>query len=113
MTISEFQSAGVFGKSSTPGPLSPVAAVTPAEQERIDAAMAKLSPDDQRLAKMQVFCAIDQDSRLGSMGPIHKLMIKNRPVFLCCGGCAAEATAHPDDTLIKVQNLLNRVNAKR
>jgi len=51
---------------------------------------------------------IDQDSRLGSMGPIHKIMVKNNPVFLCCKGCVAEAMAHPDDTLLKVQNLMSR-----
>jgi hypothetical protein len=47
------------------------------------------------------------------MGPIHKLMVKNQPVFLCCKGCEAEATAHPDDTLLKVQNLMSRMSAKR
>jgi uncharacterized protein (TIGR02231 family) len=113
MTISDFQSAGVFGQPNPSGPLSAVSAANPAEQARIDAAMAKLSADDQRLAKGQVFCAIDQDSRLGSMGPIHKLMVKNQPVFLCCKGCEAEARTHPDDTLLKVQNLMSRMNAKR
>ena len=34
---------------------------------------------------------LDQDSRLGSMGPIQKLMIKGQPVFLFCKGCEAEA----------------------
>jgi hypothetical protein len=34
-------------------------------------------------------------------------------VFLCCKGCAAEATDHPDETLQKVANLMSRVNAKR
>jgi hypothetical protein len=111
MTISEFHSAGVFGQ---PGPLhlTPIAAVSPAEQARIKAAMAKLSPADQQLAQKQVFCAIDQDSRLGSMGPIHKIMLKNQPVFLCCKGCEAEAKAHPEETLVKVQNLMSRLSAK-
>ena len=113
MTISDFQSAGVFGQPTPSGPLTVVAAVTPAEQARIEAALAKLNPDDQRLARNQVFCAIDQDSRLGSMGPIHKLMVKNQPVFLCCKGCEAEARTHPDDTLLKVQNLMSRMNVKR
>ena len=111
MTISEFQSAGVFGQPSAQ--LSPITAASPAEQARINAALAKLSPDDQRLAQAQIFCAIDQDSRLGSIGPIQKLMVKNQPVFLCCSGCAAEALAHPDDTLLKVQNLMSRVSARR
>jgi uncharacterized protein (TIGR02231 family) len=113
MTISDFQSAGVFGQPSANGQLVAVAPASPAEQARIEAALAKLSPDDQKLARAQVFCAIDQDSRLGSIGPIQKLMIKNRPVFLCCKGCAAEALAHPDDTLLKVQNLMSRLSARR
>ena len=112
MTISEFQSAGVFGGQNPISALN-LAPVSPAEQAQIAAAMAKLSPDDQRLAGQQVVCAIDQDSRLGSMGPIHKLMIKNQPVFLCCKGCEAEAKAHPDDTLLKVQNLMSRLHGKK
>jgi uncharacterized protein (TIGR02231 family) len=112
MTIGDFQSAGVFGQPDASGALAPVAAASPAEQTRIDAAMARLSPDDQRLARAQVFCAIDQDSRLGSMGPIHKVMVRNQPVFLCCKGCAAEAAAHPEDTLLKVQNLMSRLKAR-
>ena len=112
MTISEFQSVGAFGSPNPVGPLLLVAA-SPEEQARIDAAMAKLSPEDQRLARAQVFCAIDQDSRLGSMGAIQKLMLKNQPVFLCCKGCEAEARAHPDETLLKVQNLMSRLNPKK
>ena len=111
MTISDFQSAGVFGQ---PGHLSPVLAeVSSADQARINAAMAKLTADDQRLCQRQVFCAIDQDSRLGSMGPICKVMVKGQPVFLCCKGCEAEAKAHPDETLLKVQNLMSQMNTKR
>jgi uncharacterized protein (TIGR02231 family) len=112
MTISSFQSAGVFGQQ--PSPLAHlVSAATPAELARIAANMAKLSPADQALAHNQVFCAIDQDSRLGSMGPIQKIVLKGQPVFLCCRGCEAEARAHPDETLLKVQNLMSRMNAKR
>jgi uncharacterized protein (TIGR02231 family) len=111
MTITDFQSAGVFGKARHDMPN--LAPVSPAEQARIDAAVSKLLPQDQQLVRQQVFCAIDQDSRLGSMGPIHKMMIKGQPVFLCCKGCAAEANAHPDETLVKVQNLMSRMNVKR
>ena len=59
-----------------------------------------------------MFCAIDQDSRLGSLGPIEKLMIKNQPVFLCCKGCAVEARAHPDETLVKARNLMRRLGRR-
>jgi uncharacterized protein (TIGR02231 family) len=112
MTISNFQSAGVFGQSPQSSPLA-LAPVSPAEMGRIKTNMAKLSAEDQRLAAAQVFCAIDQDSRLGSMGPIYKVMVKGQPVFLCCKGCDAEARAHPDETLVKMQNLMGRRNGKR
>ena len=57
--------------------------------------MAKLSPEDRRLAEAQVFCAIDQDSPLGSTGPILKEMVKGQPVFLCCKGCVSRGSAAP------------------
>jgi uncharacterized protein (TIGR02231 family) len=111
MTISDFQSAGVFGQPVQQA--QALAPVSETELAQINAAMAKLSPQDQALARNQVFCAIDQDSRLGSMGPIHKLMLKGQPVFLCCKGCEAEARLHPDETLQKVQNLMSRLKPKQ
>jgi hypothetical protein len=108
MTISDLQTAGAFGKQASTQLESALTAATRVEMARINAALAKLSPGDQNLARAQVFCAIDQDSRLGSMGPIQKIMVKNQPVFLCCKGCEAETKAHPDETLVKVQNLKDR-----
>jgi uncharacterized protein (TIGR02231 family) len=111
MTIGGFQTAGAVGTGATAGaPLPPISA---ADQVKIRAMMEKLSPEDRRLAETQVFCAIDQDSPLGSMGPIHKVMVKGQPVFLCCKGCEAEAKAHPDETLLQFQQLMKRVSAKR
>jgi hypothetical protein len=75
--------------------------------------MAKLSPEDRRLAEMQVFCAIDQESPLGTMGPIYKVMIKDQPVFLCCKGCVAEARAHPDETLAEFRKLMGRMAGRK
>jgi uncharacterized protein (TIGR02231 family) len=109
MTISSFQSPGVAGvvpAPATPTPAMPT--MSSADQAKIKAAMAKLSPEDRKLAEAQVFCAIDQDSPLGSMGPILKVMVKGQPVFLCCKGCEAEARAHPDDTLLRLQKLMSR-----
>lgn len=109
LTISDLQSAGA---STNPSAALDATPVTPAELARINAAIARLSPADQALARAQVFCAIDQDSRLGSMGPIQKILVKNQPVFLCCRGCEAEARAHPDETLVKLQNLLSRMSKR-
>jgi hypothetical protein len=114
MTISSFQSAGVFAEPATPAanPIpsaAPPPTVTSGELPKIKAAMAKLSPDDRRLAEAQVFCAIDQESPLGSMGPIFKEMIQGQPVFLCCKGCVTEARTHPEQTLTMLQKLRARV----
>ena len=53
------------------------------------AGLAKLSPEDRRLAEAQGYCAVQEDSRLGSMGTPVKLLLKGQPVFLCCRGCIA------------------------
>jgi hypothetical protein len=87
--------------------------MTRTEQGKIRAALAKLSAQDRRLAERQVFCAIDQDSPLGSMGPIYKVMVKGQPVFLCCKGCVAEANLHPDQTLVQLQKLMARMAGKK
>jgi uncharacterized protein (TIGR02231 family) len=110
LTISSFQSAGSFGVA--PPPTTPPAGsrgATSAEMTRIKTEMAKLSPEDRRIAESQVFCAIDQDNQLGSTGPILKEMIKGQPVFLCCKGCVAEARSHPDETLAQQQKLIARM----
>ena len=66
---------------------------------KIEAALAKLSDDDRKLAEAQRFCPVLEDSRLGSMGTPVKLMIDGQPVFLCCEGCEDEALADPKATL--------------
>jgi len=39
--------------------------------------------------------------------------VKGTPVFLCCKGCEAEARAHPDETMLQFQKLMNRVSPNR
>jgi uncharacterized protein (TIGR02231 family) len=111
MTIGGFQTAGALGGAGM-APLPPLPAISPADQIKIRAAMEKLSPEDRKIAEAQIFCAVDQESALGTMGPIRKVMVKNQPVFVCCKGCEEEAKAHPDDTLLQLQRLMQRVNAK-
>src|SRR5581483_5246117 len=114
MTITNFQTPGAIGSTIKPSdPRAALLALTPAELAKIKAELAKLSPQDRQLAEAQVFCAVDQESPLGSMGPIQKVMIKNQPVFLCCKGCLAEANAHPDETLTECQKLLIRMAGKK
>jgi uncharacterized protein (TIGR02231 family) len=122
MTINSFQTAGVVGDAPAPPSFAPnPAPATPtssggahpgadaAMMTKVRAAMAKLSPEDRAMAETQKFCAIDQDSLLGSTGPILKVMCKNQPVFLCCKGCEAEAKAHPEETLVQLQKMMARM----
>lgn len=114
MAISSFQTAGVLASAAAANPAAAaVPAPTGPEEARIRAAMAKLSPEERALAEAQVFCAVDQESRLGSMGPILKVMIKGTPVFLCCKGCEAEARIHPDETLDQCRKLIARMAAAK
>ena len=73
-----------------------------------EAAITKLSPEDRRLVEAQKFCPIRED-HLGTMGIPFKVMIKGRPVFLCCDACQEQALANPDRTLAKVEELKKRV----
>jgi hypothetical protein len=75
------------------------------EDIKANAALAKLSRVDQRLAAAQGFCPILPQNRLGSMGAPLKVMLKNEPVFLCCGGCESNARTHEAQTLAKVDAL--------
>jgi hypothetical protein len=80
------------------------------EEDKIQAALAKLSPEDRRPALAQGYCPILEDNRLGSMGTPVKVTIKGQSVFLCCKACEQEAREHPDQTLAKVEK--NKTKAK-
>jgi uncharacterized protein (TIGR02231 family) len=110
MTIGGFNTA-----SATPNatPAQPLPAISAADQVKIRAAMEKLSPDDRRLAEAQIYCAIDHESALGTMGPIIKVMAKGQPMFVCCRGCEAEVKRHPDDAILQLQKLMNRIAASK
>jgi Cu/Ag efflux protein CusF len=68
--------------------------------------LAKLSPEDRKLAEVQKYCGVQgKKSRLGSMGTPVKLMLKGQPVFLCCDACTERAQANPEGTLARVEEL--------
>src|SRR4051812_13961561 len=58
-----------------------------AKEKKIEAARARLSPEDRALVDAQDYCAVMPKQKLGSMGVPLKVMIKGQPVFLCCKGC--------------------------
>jgi hypothetical protein len=74
-------------------------------EDEVKANLAKLDPDDRKLAEAQKFCAVDNENRLGSMGAPVKVMVKEQPVFLCCKSCQKSALADPEKTIAKVEEL--------
>lgn len=79
--------------------------LTPADEKKTMAAnLAKLGPEDRKLAEAQKYCA-EEDNPLGAMGVPVKILLKGRPVFLCCEGCVEKARADPDRTLARVEKL--------
>jgi len=89
--------------------LVPADSPTALEQEK--ASLARLDPEDRKLAEEQKYCVVQNDKRLGSMGTPVKIMVKGQPVFLCCGGCEKKALADPDKTLAKVEELKAKARA--
>jgi membrane fusion protein, copper/silver efflux system len=75
------------------------------QEKKVKSELAKLSAQDRRLAEAQKYCTILTANRLGSMGPPVKVLIEDRPVFLCCTGCTDKAKANPKGTLAKVEEL--------
>jgi hypothetical protein len=71
----------------------------------VEANLAKLSPEDRKLAEDQVYCAVETKNLLGSMGAPYKIEIEGQPVFLCCDSCETRAKAHAERTLAKVKEL--------
>lgn len=79
------------------------------EAGEIRQSLAKLSPEDRKLAQEQKYCALETDNLLGSMGAPVKVMVKDKPVFLCCKGCKEDALQDADKTLAKVDELKKKV----
>lgn len=90
-----------------PAPSSavPATAASSSDEAKFAAAIAKLPEEDRDAATAQKFCAVENRSRLGSMGMPYKLMIEDKPVFLCCEGCKDEALKDAEKTLAKVEEL--------
>ncbi|HVA49644.1 MAG TPA: efflux RND transporter periplasmic adaptor subunit [Pirellulales bacterium] len=97
--------SGDAAKAPTPAPSRPAKNDPDA---RIKGALAKLSPEDRKLAEEQRFCPVEEENRLGSMGKPVKLLIDGQPVFLCCAGCEEGAKADPKKALAKVKDLKER-----
>lgn len=94
------------------GSSAPVAPKLSKEEQKIQAALAKLSPADRVLAEAQKVCPVT-DEPLGIMGAPIKVMVRGVPVFVCCKGCDEEALDKPDETLKKVDEFKKGVPSKK
>jgi Cu(I)/Ag(I) efflux system membrane fusion protein len=72
------------------------------EEADATANLAKLSTPDRRLAEAQKVCPV-LGTRLGAMGRPSKVLLKDRPVFLCCPACEKNAKGDPDGTLAEME----------
>lgn len=98
-----------------PAPAAPPAkatAVAPADKEaqEREEALAKLDPEDRKLAEAQGFCALSGEP-LGSMGAPVKVAVGGETVFVCCEGCSEGAAKNPDKTLKRVAEFKAKVAA--
>lgn len=65
---------------------------------RIEAALAKLSPEDRESAIAQASCPVSGEA-LGSMGAPLKVDVDGKNVWICCDGCRDKLIADPDKYL--------------
>ncbi len=86
---STYFGAGGRGQAALPdGP--PAVADSPDDL----ASLARLAPEDRRLAQRQKICPVTRKP-LGSMGTPLRVVVAGRVVFLCCSGCRKAFDADP------------------
>ncbi len=76
------------------------------------AGIAELPAADQALAREQKYCAVLSSKRLGVMGKPVKLMLADKPVFVCCEGCQDQAKEDQEKTLAKVEALKTKAKGE-
>lgn len=88
---SEQQSEPAAPSSATSSAQSPAdeASAADEDQAEIEAALAKLAPEDRALAEKQKTCPVTYEP-LGSMGTPIKVSVDGREAFVCCEGCVDE-----------------------
>ncbi len=70
--------------------------------DKIDKNLAKLSAEDQKLAREQKICPVAEQP-LGSMGVPEKVMVQGKSVFICCSSCEGELKKNADKYLDKLK----------
>lgn len=71
------------------------------DMEKMQAELAKLSPEDRASAEKQHFCPVS-GHMLGTDGAPQKIDVNGRQVWICCGDCKDELLASPDQYLAKL-----------
>ncbi len=86
------------------------AAMMAEQEKKIADTLATLPTKDQKLATAQRFCPMMPKSRLGAMGAPLKVMVKGKPVFVCCNDCKQDAVDGGAKTVAMAEKL-TKVNA--
>jgi multidrug efflux pump subunit AcrA (membrane-fusion protein) len=81
------------------------------EEDKLQAVLSKLSPEDRTAVMAQGYCPVQTDNRLGSMGKPVKVRLNGETVFLCCKGCVTKALADPAKTLENVEEAKKRTHS--
>jgi len=68
--------------------------------------LAKLSPEDQELARKQKNYCIVSEEQLGSMGVPVKVKVKDTEMLICCEACRDQLMANADAMISKYNALL-------
>jgi len=68
---------------------------------KFDITVAKVTKEDAELVAKQKVCPV-MDEPLGSMGQPVKMLVNDKPIFLCCKGCIKKIKAEPTKYLAMV-----------
>ena len=71
------------------------------DMEKMNAELAKLSPEDAASAQKQHFCPVSGEM-LGSMGAPIKIDVKGETFWICCDHCKQKVLDNPDEYLAKI-----------
>ena len=97
------------GDGATP----PATTTGQAGEAAVRANLAKLSPEDRKLAEEQQFCAVETKNPLGSMGEPGKVPLGDTMIFTCCEGCNDSVRAEPEAALKKLKELKKSPTPKK
>ena len=66
------------------------------DMDKMNAELAKLSPEDAATAKKQHMCPVSNEM-LGTMGAPQKVDVNGQQVWICCDGCRDQLLENPDE----------------